>query len=457
MAMSVNRKLKRKIRAYLFLIAFGCLVAAGAAGLIFGQIWTAGAVTLLLAGFLLASPLWMIDRKKGIPILTFHSVADNREKTASTYINLSKTDFSNMLGLLKKKGYHTVGLEAVQAHIAGEKMLEGKVFTITFDDGYLNNWVNAFPVMESLGFFGVIFVATDFIDTSQGIRPRTDSHSAGSEVLSDGYLSVAELQRMEQSGILTVECHTATHTWLFKSDQFIDFLRPDDERMMWMFWNTRPSVKSKWHREISSGQSQIWGHPVYPFSRSHITKKAFYPDHHVLRALNQIVSDNGGRTFFKTARWKEQLEATCLHFSDKWPGHWETPSDADFRLKNEFFDSKKIIETWLDKKVDYLCWPGDIYTDELKKQVINDYGYKGVTGGGGRNTTGEDSTVFSRIYVKHRYVPFKCHFLNRVLFYAEVKTFEGNYYYYLLSMGFNLVNRLLYLVHYREIKARKSV
>ena len=94
----------------------------------------------------------------------------------------------------------------------------------------------------------------------------------------------------------------------------------------------------------------------------------------------------------------------------------------------------------LHKSVRFLCWPGDTFTAEMLNLATGSYGYLAASGGLGRNTTGDDHRLFSRMYVKHQYVPIYSHRLNVFLFWAELKTFEGNLYYYLISAIFQVLN-----------------
>lgn len=451
MTSSINRKQERRIRTFSFLILFLFFSVSAMTFGFFGALIEAVAMTILLAILIITSLKWMIADKKGIPILTFHSVSTDNQKTVSPYLTLPVSDFSNMLGLLYKKGYQSIRLNEVQDHIDGRIELKGKVFAITFDDGYRDNWVFAYPVMKKFKFSGTLFTATDFIKPEIDTRQSPPPH-----IPARGYLTIEQLQEMENSGLFQIESHTAAHTWLFTDDNISDFIKPDDYRSMWMLWNDLPAEKHSWYVDFETKQKKIWGSPVFNFSRSHLVQKAYFPDTNLLKSINTYVIEKGGKSFFNKAEWKHLLNEKYLTLLQRWPGKWENDRISQKRKDQELGVSKQKIETWLNKKVRYLCWPGDIFTPELHKDAIKTYGYKATTGGQGRNTKGEDPTLFSRIYVKHRYVPFRSATLNKYLFYAEVRSFEGNFYYYIICLIANMFNNILYLVHYKELKARKT-
>ena len=45
---------------------------------------------------------------------------------------------------------------------------------LTFDDGYLDNWVAVMPLLRKYGQKAIIFMSTDFIDPTSQSRPTLD-------------------------------------------------------------------------------------------------------------------------------------------------------------------------------------------------------------------------------------------------------------------------------------------
>ena len=74
-----------------------------------------------------------------IPVLMYHSVSDNKNK-----MSVSKNNFKKQMKLMNKFGFKGVNLKDI------DKNEKGKKFVITFDDGYEDVFINAFPILCEL-------------------------------------------------------------------------------------------------------------------------------------------------------------------------------------------------------------------------------------------------------------------------------------------------------------------
>lgn len=73
-----------------------------------------------------------------------------------------------------------------------------KPVILTFDDGYVDNYKNAYPILEKYNLKGTIFLISDFI----GTYPN--------------YMTWAQVDEMQQSGLIDFESHTLSHPELDK-------------------------------------------------------------------------------------------------------------------------------------------------------------------------------------------------------------------------------------------------
>ncbi len=167
-----------------------------------------------------------------IPVLMYHHV--NPE---GNFINARPDLFENHLRELRDSGYSTVDCKQLSGLFCGDTSFPDKPVMITFDDGWLDNWVYAFPILKKYNMKAVIFVVTSHV-TDDGIRLRSDQgevsplpvHRECQAMLDSGrgrevMMSWSELAEMERSGLVDIQSHTHTHKrW--------DIMYPDTEERL---------------------------------------------------------------------------------------------------------------------------------------------------------------------------------------------------------------------------------
>ncbi len=95
-------------------------------------------------------------------ILAYHSVQDNPQACASTIglTNIHSTaTFTRQMELLARE-FHPVPLEDVLLFAARQKRIPPRSVAVTFDDGYLDNYEIAAPVLDRFGIQGTFYVIT---------------------------------------------------------------------------------------------------------------------------------------------------------------------------------------------------------------------------------------------------------------------------------------------------------
>ncbi|GAB4375161.1 MAG: hypothetical protein Kow0062_13930 [Acidobacteriota bacterium] len=338
------------------------LAGGGAVGLVAG----AGAPALLAlgAGALLAQGLMLDFSPLKIPVVMFHSVAADRPDRPEPFgIWCPPWCFEGYLDYLARRGYTTIGLDDLHAHLARGAALPRKPIVLTFDDGYLDNWVYAAPLLRRYGMRGVVFMPSDFVQPGAAPRPTIDDVEAGRttedrlEVF--GYLNEAELRALSSEGVLDVQSHGRTHTWLPVSEKVIDFHRPDlpMRHLRWMWWNRHVERKPFWFHEIAP-DGVPWGAPVYE-NRLALSAPAVEPDPGLEQALVAHVEARGGRAFFDEPDWRGQLERTAEAYRRAHPpaARPESPERFRARLRDELAGSRERLEAITGRPVRFMCWP----------------------------------------------------------------------------------------------------
>jgi len=142
-----------------------------------------------------------------VPILMYHSIsaADSkslfvlgRHRTAPLCLNnVSPASFEWQMRFLKDNGYQVITLDDyVEGNRQGKKF-NHKTVVITFDDGYVDNYTNAFPVLKKYHFPATIFLISDFVSRNSNV------------------LTWEEIKEMDHDGI-SFESHTRRHAYLPK-------------------------------------------------------------------------------------------------------------------------------------------------------------------------------------------------------------------------------------------------
>ena len=113
--------------------------------------------------------------------------------------------FDKQMAMFYKKGYRTISLTELVKIIKNKKNFPEKVFVITFDDGYENNYTNAFPVLKKYGFTATIFLNAGAIGKFWKY-PRS--------VQPEQHLSASQIKEMSE--YLDFGSHTVNHPDLTK-------------------------------------------------------------------------------------------------------------------------------------------------------------------------------------------------------------------------------------------------
>ncbi len=110
-------------------------------------------------------------RSKGtqfIPILAYHRVMDipTDYPFDSDLVSASIDGFKEQMNYLHSH-YSPLTMQEMIAHIKGEKINKKNPILITFDDGFGDNYTNAFPILKELEIPATFFLTTDFIDSEE--------------------------------------------------------------------------------------------------------------------------------------------------------------------------------------------------------------------------------------------------------------------------------------------------
>ena len=144
-------------------------------------------------------------------------------------ITVSPENFESQIAWLAADGWTSLTLAQYAGFLAG-KPVPRKSIVITFDDGYLDNWVHAHPVLQKYGMHAVVFVVTGWMGEGP-VRPHAgqpgaalpatpDHRACEAAIFEQGradevMMRWSEARAAIEAGTFEVHCHTHTHTrWL---------------------------------------------------------------------------------------------------------------------------------------------------------------------------------------------------------------------------------------------------
>ena len=168
-----------------------------------------GAGVLAAAGFS-ARWNWWRPKQDGIPILMYHKIGDPPAGSKLGKLWVSNAKFREQMAFLSNNGWHPIVLRDLYAFWDKGTPLPPKPVLITFDDGYLNNYTEAFPIMRDFGFRATLYVV---VGTIAGDNRWHDPASETRIPM----ITWPQLRELQKAG-WEIGSHTMNHPRLHKID-----------------------------------------------------------------------------------------------------------------------------------------------------------------------------------------------------------------------------------------------
>lgn len=145
------------------------------------------------------TPLSLSDSRDSvdIPILMYHSIS--KDSSGENEYTVSKTRFEEDLKWLRDNGYTTVFPSQLVSYVKEGAMLPAKPVVLSFDDGFANNYLYAFPLLQQYNMKAVIALIGVESDLSSGDIYRNQEH---------GNMSWGEVAVLSKSGFIEFASHT---------------------------------------------------------------------------------------------------------------------------------------------------------------------------------------------------------------------------------------------------------
>lgn len=137
------------------------------------------------------------DSSIKLPVIMYHGVLDS-EKKAGKFV-IQPKQLEEDLKYLKDNGYQAVVIQDLYDYVYEDKPLPEKPVMLTFDDGYYNNYVYAYPLMKKYDMKMVLSIVGRFADeyTELGENHVNYSHATWDQ-----------LKEMQDSGYVEIQNHS---------------------------------------------------------------------------------------------------------------------------------------------------------------------------------------------------------------------------------------------------------
>ncbi len=152
-----------------------------------------------------------------VPILMYHYISVPPPDADKYRLDLSVTpdNFAAQMAYLAAQGYHTIRVQDLTSYLLhGTPALPPKPIVLTFDDGYVDNYQNALPILRKYKFTATFFIITQFIDDN---RP--------------GYLTWDQVEEMAIEG-MEIGSHTLDHVDLYGKPRAYQVTEIDGSKLM---------------------------------------------------------------------------------------------------------------------------------------------------------------------------------------------------------------------------------
>lgn len=151
-----------------------------------------------------------------LTVLLYHRIADPEDVAASGYdpamASATPREFERQMDWTARQ-FQVVSIDDVRRLVEDGEPLPDRACLVTFDDGYLDNFTKALPVLRRRGLPAVLFLATGFVGSSR--RPWWDEVARCMQQV--GALAGADLPLIGRRRLETPEERASAHARLVRA------------------------------------------------------------------------------------------------------------------------------------------------------------------------------------------------------------------------------------------------
>jgi peptidoglycan/xylan/chitin deacetylase (PgdA/CDA1 family) len=154
---------------------------------------------LVLIGLSLRYNWWRIPQSyKKVRVLMYHSITEHVNNEKHNKWRVKPKDFEKQMHWFYKNGWISYTI----SELSKLKTIPLKSFVITFDDGFEDNYINAFPILKKYNFKATIYL----VPTQSSNHWEKDNTSELSNLLNK-----SQIKEMQSSNLIEFGSHTLSH------------------------------------------------------------------------------------------------------------------------------------------------------------------------------------------------------------------------------------------------------
>lgn len=325
-------------------------------------------------------------KKQSPLVIYYHSVAPKPfQGWLLGFLTMELARFEQQMEQIVQRGWDAVFLDEWWDLRNGNASPRRKKLCITFDDGLLDNWVYAFPIIRKLGLKMTLFVCPELIEPTDRVRPNLENVWKGEcdaeKLVGLGQLSWGELRAMQRSGHVDVQSHTMSHTKYVVSDSLRAVYYGGFEGYYPLLNTCSSEEKPRYMHDPDLGQRMFLGTPLFMEASSVVARKHAI-DAGFLEEAGRLASQHDLSLVGERPAYERRLrelygrrmsEGGLVRAVESFPEQVE-------RIEYEIISSKRVLEKELDKPIRFLCWPHGDNSDGAHA-VAKEAGYVATTVG----------------------------------------------------------------------------
>ncbi|KAB7886161.1 polysaccharide deacetylase family protein [Poseidonibacter ostreae] len=165
-------------------------------------------ILLLFVVFSIRFKWWKKNISYSHPrVLMYHMISNHLPKSKSKFnrLRVKPKEFEKQLKWLKKNNFKSYTL----SELVSLKEIPKKSIVITFDDGYEDNFINAFPLLQKYDFKATIYIVLNRFNNNWATDK--DLNIASDELNKEKMLTNKQIISMINSGFIEIASHTFDH------------------------------------------------------------------------------------------------------------------------------------------------------------------------------------------------------------------------------------------------------